>query len=178
MQFRFEDCHRTFRRPVSVIPNVHVSIAGTRSFIDTQNGFLFGTSASGKSRRQLQQRFSRNMRAEAVCLVSRVSCDKPTERKYHGILTKRTGGSVLMYVQNRQTSTWRQCNNRWLEAPWRPGDSRKLDNVCERRYHEALFSTCSKYTVRHGSSFRRLQQRKRNRSKSKCNSVNKVQCST
>lgn len=83
-----------------------------------------------------------------------------------------------MYVQNGKMSTWRQCNNRRLEAPWRPGDSRKLDNVCQRWYRETLLLICSKYTVRHGSSFRRLQQRKMNRSKSKCNSVNKVQCST
>jgi hypothetical protein len=40
MQFRFEDCHRTFRRTVSVILNVHVSIAGTPSFTATQNGFF------------------------------------------------------------------------------------------------------------------------------------------
>ena len=125
MQFRFEDCHRTFRRPVSVVLNVHVSIAWTPSFTATQNGFMFqqaqqeklpsncdtasyGTEFVISSCNILRASHSDWMlaadaknpcgtaRREEVCLVSRVSCDKLKERKYQGILSKLTGGSVLI----------------------------------------------------------------------------------
>jgi len=127
MQFRFEDCHRTSRCPVSVVLNVHVSIAWTSSFAATQNGFVFeqarqknfavncnnafhGTElvvASSNSLRVSRCNWMLTADAknpwgtasrEAVCLVSRVSCDKLKERKYKGTLAKRTGGSVLIML--------------------------------------------------------------------------------
>ena len=41
------------------------------------------------------------MRGEAVCLVSRVSCDKLKERKYEGTLAKRTVQATLLILFKR-----------------------------------------------------------------------------